>query len=299
MSRKLILHMFQWKLSDIVKELKNIKECGYTAIQISPMQKCKEGDEWWVLYQPLNFKVGNKIGTKDDLINLCNEAKKYDIKIIVDVVLRHTANEGGGDLQLVPHHDVDKEILDMREYFFTNATNSDNNYSTRDQACYRACGLPMLAYWNWDLQNIIIRYLDELVECGVSGFRLDQYGHYALPSEGCDFIDRVFSKYRHNGLFIYGEVLEYNKQQLDMFTRYMNVITDGMPSDKSKAVIFVNSHDTELTFNITNKMSEEQVVNEWEYLLKTNKESHVIWYCREFKDTWKSDRIKWINNNLR
>ena len=299
MKREIILHMLQWNLNDIIKELPTIKDCGYTSIQISPVQRCKDGDEWWCLYQPLGFKIGNRYGSKEDLINLCREAKKYDIKIIVDIVLRHTANEGGGDLQLVPHHDVDKEILDMREWFFTNAKNSDNNYTTRDQACYRACGLPMLSYFNWDLQNIMIRFLDELVECGVQGFRLDQYKHYALPHEGCDFIDRVFMKYKTRGLFLYGEVLEYSKEMLDQFTQYMNVITDGSPSDKSKAVIFVNSHDTDLSFHITERMSEDLLLDEWEYLLKTNKESHVIWFCRRFKDTWKSERIKNINKTYR
>ena len=41
MTRKKIIHMFQWKLSDIKDNLQEIKEAGFDWVQISPIQKGK------------------------------------------------------------------------------------------------------------------------------------------------------------------------------------------------------------------------------------------------------------------
>lgn len=77
-------------------------------------------DHWWLLYQPTNFKIGNaQIGSKDDLKSLCEEADKYGIKIIVDVIFNHTANAGAGDLEIVPSSTVDPEILNDSSMWHT------------------------------------------------------------------------------------------------------------------------------------------------------------------------------------
>ena len=62
-----ILHLFQWKLRDIITYIPKVKEQGFDAIQISPIQGTKDnGDAWWLLYQPINLKIGNsQIGTKE------------------------------------------------------------------------------------------------------------------------------------------------------------------------------------------------------------------------------------------
>ena len=106
-----ILHLFQWRINDIIPELKIIKDQGFDAIQISPIQGTKDsGMEWWKLYQPINLKIGNEqIGSKKDLINLIQEARKYNIRIIVDIVLRHVA--GDESYPLKPHRNVDPELL--------------------------------------------------------------------------------------------------------------------------------------------------------------------------------------------
>ena len=37
-----ILHLFQWRINDIIPELKTIKKQGFDAIQISPIQGTKD-----------------------------------------------------------------------------------------------------------------------------------------------------------------------------------------------------------------------------------------------------------------
>ena len=108
MKREIILHMLQWNLNDIIKELPTIKDCGYTSIQISPVQRCKDGDEWWCLYQPLGFTIGNRYGSKEDLINLYS-------KLIATIDFPEDVAE------------IDKNFLVLFLYHFTNFMDRDKN----------------------------------------------------------------------------------------------------------------------------------------------------------------------------
>jgi len=64
-------------------------------------------------------------------------------------------------------------------------------------------------------------------------------------------------------------------------------------------VIFIMSHDTELTFQSTLHMNDDIIIKEWENMLKFYKTSHVLFYVREFSDLWKSDEIRKINLEYR
>jgi len=287
--REIILHTFQWNLKDIIKNLDEIKECGYTAIQITPIQEAKQGDEWWTYYQPLNFKVGNKSGSREDLIKLCSEAKKLDIKIIVDVVLRHCG--GTNDGKLVPHENVDN-ILKSNPKFWTNAENT-TDYEDRYSAIHGAFGMPMLDYDNTELQDIYIDFLTDLKNCGVSGFRCDMGKHFGLKEEGSNFWERVFGQFKD--MFNYIECLDCSKELLDEYTKFTTVLTNDNASDQSKMVIFIMSHDTELTFQSTIHITDDMIKSEWDNLLKFYKESHVLFYVRPYSNVWKSAEIKKSN----
>ena len=89
-----ILHCFNWKYNDIKAELKNIAAAGFTSIQTSPAQASVNSGLWYYLYQPMGFSVGtNDLGTKGELKELCEEAEKYGIKVIVDVIANHLADD--------------------------------------------------------------------------------------------------------------------------------------------------------------------------------------------------------------
>lgn len=287
--REKILHCFLWKLKDITNNLESIKQSGYTAVQVSPLQPIKKGNEWWCDYQPIAFKVGNRYGSKQDLIELCSKAREKGIKIIVDVVLRHVA--GRSDGKLVPHEDVDN-ALKSNPRFWTNAENT-TDYHNRTAAITKAFGMPMLDYNNKELQDIYINYLDDLRECGASGFRVDMGKHFALNEEGSNFWERVFG--RHSSLFNYAECLECSKELLDKYTKFIKVLTDSTASNKEKMVIFIMSHDTKETWGLTKKMDDKVIVKEWEHLLKTNDKSDVLFYPRRFSNLWRSEEIKRIN----
>lgn len=297
-NRHIIAHMLGWKLSEITKKLDDIKNAGFDGVQVSPLQGCKDDNnhEFWIYYQPLSMSlVGSKqIGYREDLIELCKEAKKRDIFVSVDLVLRHTAGVNSGEL--IPHEKVDK-ILTDNPYFWTHAENT-TDYWDRFKSTNYAFGMPMLDYNNWDLQDLYIKYIQDLKNCGVSSLRIDMAKHLSLPEEDSVFWTRVFDRFKD--MFVYAECLECETDLLDKYAKYVDVITDyRMPSDRSKAVIFIESHDTYWTFKSTTKMSDNQILDEYEYLMKTNRDSHILFFVRPFNDTFISDRMKYINNTYR
>ena len=280
-----ILHLFQWRINDIIPELKTIKDQGFDAIQISPIQGTKDsGMEWWKLYQPINLKIGNEqIGSKKDLINLIQEARKYNIRIIVDIVLRHVA--GDEIYPLKPHRNVDPELL---QYLAEpiEAVNIDND---RWQCTRRCTGMPMLDYDNVKLRKLYRRFLDELVFIGVDGFRLDQLKHYALPEEGGKALE-LFSRYN-----MYGEAINCSKELLNKYSKYMKVLTEGRPSDITKLVAKFESHDDYLELGLTKRMTDEMRLTEWDILVNQLQGCDCLYYARPFETLWKSEEMRKIN----
>ena len=280
-----ILHLFQWRINDIIPELKTIKDQGFDAIQISPIQGTKDsGMEWWKLYQPINLKIGNEqIGSKKDLINLIQEARKYNIRIIVDIVLRHVA--GDETYPLKPHRNVDPELLPYLAEPI-DAVNIDND---RWQCTRRCTGMPMLNYDDPNLMKLYRHFLDELVFIGVDGFRLDQLKHYALPEEGGKALE-LFSRYN-----MYGEALNCSKELLNKYSKYMKVLTEGRPSDITKLVAKFESHDDYLELGLTKRMTDEMRLTEWDVLVNHLSGCDCLYYTRPFETLWKSEEMRKIN----
>lgn len=286
-----ILHLLNWNLKDIENELENIYYQGFDGIQINPMQPLKSDDisTWWLSYQPCGFRIGNQYGSKEDLISLCKKASLYNITIIADVICNHVA--GANDGSLNPNPLVDPIIRD-NPYFFKEQRNI-NNWDNRFEVIHYCMGLPGLNVWNYDLQDIIIDFLNELIDCGVNGFRFDAAKNIALPCEKCDFWPRVISSLKKYGLFLYGEVIFEERFRIDDYANYIRVATNSGCSNKELAVKYVENHDSFLDFGYTKMMTSKDVSAFYDKL--TDEYNNTLYYARPFDDEWKSDMVKHAN----
>lgn len=283
MGRKLGLHCFMWKSSDIGNNAKKISESGYNFVLISPVQGQKEFDwEWWRLYQPLGFRfIDTILGNKQDYQYMINECHKYGIKVVQDVVLRHTASCDNDCLK--PHCKVDYFIRNRNDFYThseNNGGNMDRYHTTHDQF-----GLPMIDYENKDLQNIQREFLHDLKSMGVDGVRIDMGKHFSLPSEGGTWWNNVVLS-EFNNDFNFAECIDCDKWTLDEYTKFIKVFSNSDCSDKSKMVSFIMSHDTEETWHSTSSKTDDIIKNEWKWLLINNRESDVLFYPRSFTDLW-------------
>lgn len=210
-----ILHCFDWKYSDIKAELPNIAAAGFTAVQTSPAQK-GDGDVWYWLYQPQTFSIqGNALGGKSELTELCAEAEKYGIKVIVDVVANHTRSKNDDGMDSSWFHDYEGRITYDAEH--------------RWQIIKGKIGMPDLASEQERVQTKVKGYIEELKSVGVDGIRWDAAKHIGLPSEDCNFWPAVTSL----GLYNYGEILKgpcnndgNNDALMKEYTNYLTVTDD-------------------------------------------------------------------------
>jgi len=306
-----ILQCLNWNIKDIEENLDKIAEQGFDTIQINPVQPLKEDnkDNWWLSYQPCGFSIGNQYGSKEDLIKLCEMAGVYNIKIIVDVILTHMAQEK----EMIPHPRVDQKLTD-NQYFWREKKNlqGDWDYNNRYNVTHYCAGnLPGLNLYNWDLQDMISDFLNELTDCGVAGFRIDSGKSIPLPSDyfentkltdarPCDFFPRIISKLKDNPI-IYIEVLNVAPDLIKKYTNYGLVLTELEYENvfKDSLVSFAESHDQYYNWrpNIISPLSDEQI-NNW-YETKVRNYPNTLYYARPFSNAWKDEKIKKIHHQTK
>ena len=285
-----ILNTFNWEIKDIINNLELIKNSGFTHIQICPVTPTKTNDRKWVwLYQPIDFTIGNVLGSKDDFILLCNKAHEIGLNIIVDVVLRHLAGEDTG--KLLPHEICNKYIVDNKSFWLS--YEAGKYCDNRDEMINKCWGMPTLNYYNEELQKVYIEYLDEVLMYA-DGLRVDMGKHYALPEENCTFWKNVVGRYSNK--FIYSECINLNKELMDKYSNYTNILIsdhDYCPSNE-KSVVFFESHDTYFSWGYTKNLNDNDRLNKWNDLL--NKYDKCLFFSRPFDKLIFSEEMKRINS---
>ena len=246
------LQCWNWSIANIKANLGLIANMGYSAVQVSPMQEMKEGtvnkpvNNWWAVYQPISFYINKSashcVGTKDELIDLCTEAHKYGIKVIMDVVFNHTANNGAN--QLCPM--VDPDFLNDPACWHDYSQNS-SSYNDRYDVTQRCmAGLPDINTGNQKVQDKALALMKEYVDCGVDGFRFDAAKQIETPDDhssyASDFWPTVVNgttSYAQStrGItpYYYGELLQdtdnYGSLPISAYTKYMSATESVWSND--------------------------------------------------------------------
>ena len=286
-----ILSLFDCDLDNISFYLPEIKAQGFDAIQISPLQNTKDdkSKKWWMLYQPINFNLGNRIGTKESLKRLCDEAKKHGIVIIADAVINHlgSINNTGS---LIPHPSCDPEILKNPNNF--KIKRNIDNWDDRYQVTHYCMSLPGLNPNSKLVQRKIIDMLNNYIDAGVSGFRFDAAKSIALPEEGCDFFPTITYALSRWVAVIYGEVLFADKNLIARYARYMKVLTNSDAYNPNDIVKFVENKDSYLSNDLGYTRSESvDNINRWYRGLCENY-PNTLYYARNYSEEWNGWRTQ-------
>lgn len=285
-----MLHAFNWSYNTIKENLPAIAAAGYTTVQTSPVQQPKDystsGDvtgQWWKLYQPISFHIAEQswLGTKDDLKSLCDEADKYGIKIICDIVSNHIANADENRPDSVSNQvkKYEPEFYKKRRTYTRTYKGDANDSSVQAVVQGHVSKCPDLVTNDTAVQTYIINLLKECIDCGVDGFRFDAAKHIETEDDGeyaSDYWKNIttsassyYTQKTGDDLYIYGEILNNcgADRSYSSYTKYINV-TDNRTGDAvlynvskgkastatnatyksgvaaSNAVLWAESHDT-------------------------------------------------------
>ena len=134
-----ILQCFCWSYNEIMNFLPTIADQGFTAIQTSPVQVCKEATagknakgSWWAYYQPAAFTIDdtgdNALGTPEEFQAMCEMAHSYGVKVLVDVVANHLGNQWVADSLCERAYYYEWEIAGMSAPADKNAKEGEPGY---------------------------------------------------------------------------------------------------------------------------------------------------------------------------
>ena len=248
-----IFHAWNWSFNAVKNNIKDLAKSGFTSVQVSPIQPNKgEGSinncDWWKLYQPIDFSIGNALGTASDFQEMCTEADKYGVKIIVDVVANHLANNtGNGNHAKWDRYEKIPSLIKDNDSFWHNEANGafNNNDNDRTSMTQGAIGMPGLNTSNKELQNIIISFINKAQELGADGFRFDAAKHIELPTDqvSSDFWPSITEgiKTKDSDAFIYGEILYDCATDIKNYTKYLKVTDNQYGWNVIDAVLNCNA----------------------------------------------------------
>lgn len=271
---EIILNACNYSLKNIRGKLQEIKEAGYSVIEISPIQgtKCDDldGNKWWILSQPINQSIGNvQIGNKDDLINLCTDAKKTGIKIIVQVELNHMAFSE--DNETLSESVVD-EFKDIDLYHDLGKCDDWNNRWSVTQKNIKGMDLNTQ---NPNVQEKALKFLNDCIDAGVSGFRFNKanyietsYGEDSEKGWASDYWEYILGNLKNKeSLLIYGDIKNCGANNEEAYKRYMNISSEKYADSLLEAV---RSNKLK-NIDINNKISSQYFENEESFYLGESK----------------------------
>lgn len=313
-----ILHAWSWSFDTIGANMKDIAAAGYTYVQTSPANTCFVGEDgglalfsadgdsvrgkWYYYYQPTDWKIGNYLlGNRDQFKAMMDSAKKYNIKVIVDVLPNHTAVDHTAVLP-----DLDNAVGGHDKLFHANGFNDIRDYNDRYECTTgKMGGLPDVNTENPDFQHYYLTYVNDLLSLGVKGFRYDTAKYIGLPSDPLDslasrnnFWDVATGRESVKGLklavpadslFIYGEVLQDKNVKEKEYAEYMNLTASAYghalrtvldkadfaadsllswhhPAEGKKLVTWVESHDTYANEHESAGLTDQQIRMGWVFL---------------------------------
>ena len=329
-----ILHVWSWNFPTIAENMKKIADAGFTMLQTSPVNACfspeggnvkifdeKEGN-WYHYYQPVDWTVGNNIvGTEAEMKAMLDSARKYDVRVLVDVLPNHTAF----DIDLVT--DGFYEAVGGREKMFhTKGLEGISDYNDRTQCTHQGVGgLPDVNTENPLFQKYYMQFVNKLIAMGVRGFRYDTAKHIGVHSDPIDteagvtendFWDVATGRKEvlgvslavpYDSLFVYGEVLQDRNVPEDEYAGYFgqtassygHVLREVLAKRSAKDIdllswyhsaapehltTWVESHDTYCNANESAGLTDAQIRTGWVFLT-ARQNGTPLFYSRPMNST--------------
>ena len=263
------VQMFLWNFNSIAQECEYLSEVGVDWVLVSPPQEHIQGEQWWVGYQAVSYKLESQLGTQSEFEAMVKTCGDQGVEIYVDAVINHMTGSSEG-LGTAGTEYAKYEYADLytRDDFHACTETLDGQIAdwasvTQVQQC-ELLNLADLRTEDEGVQAKIVGYLQSLVDLGVTGFRIDAAKHIAVADmeaiksklpETIKYIQEVVpgtpgaepTDYLGIG-GIFGFDLAY--QLASIFTQQMPYLPDTSTESpwitpSNQTVVMVSNHDTE------------------------------------------------------
>lgn len=295
------VHLFQWTWANVATECEQrLGPDGWKAVQVSPPQEHYVSSQWWVVYQPVSYKLdATRSGTRAQFVDMVQRCRAAGVDVYVDAVLNHmTAGSGTGSAG-TSYTKYNYPGLWTANDFHTpcGITNYNSAQNVQD------CELVGLADLNTGLASVrrkLADYCLSLLALGVRGFRIDAAKHIqpVQLDSIVTLVNREWTAAGNPQPYWFSEVIDYGGEAVRAFDYYGLGYASGgasditefrfrsngepftgangrrvsqlngfsglglMPSDK--AVVFLENHDTQRSDGISYRDGQRfRLANVW------------------------------------
>ncbi|VXB37659.1 Alpha-amylase [Microbacterium sp. 8M] len=190
-----VANLFEWNWHSVAAECTNVLgPKGYGAVQVAPPQDSVRLNQsthpWWEVYQPVGYDLNSRMGTAAQFAAMVTTCHNAGVKVYVDAVLNHMAGDnqtttdsyGGVSFSASSHSYAQPGYTASDFHAYPNDCPNSNlaindwNNQTQVQEC-ELVSLEDLKTESSHVRSTETAYLNQLVDLGVDGFRLDAAKH--------------------------------------------------------------------------------------------------------------------------
>jgi len=265
------VQLFQWTGTAIAAECPRLAKDGYSFVQTSPPQESITGEPWWIVYQPVSYRLESTLGTEAQFTTMVKTCADAGVEVYVDAVINHMTGQDSPGVGTAgsrySHYDY-PGLHGRDDFHHCGLTEGDEIVDYTDQAQVQTCELLNLADLDTSKPKVrqrIAAYLEHLMDLGVVGFRVDAAKHMSpedlraiialLPTapklileviRGGD--DEPVTPEDYVGI---GQIQEFGfaREVSSIFVNYsfdqVNTFGIGSWLPSADAVSFIDNHDTE------------------------------------------------------
>ena len=206
-----------------------------------------------------------------------------------DIIITHYANTNQyGSLNI--HKNVN---FNLRNNPFIWRGRKLIDFNNRWSITHHCNGLPSIRMDNYEYQELVFNFMNELIDCGVDGFRIDSCKMVQLP---CEFNENnLFFENLNSGLkkksILIGELIFENKDLIKAYNDYgiMNLTEingDAWNYNQDMYIPFVESHDSyfDKKIGFSSKWKSDVVVKK--YKNECLKHKNSMFFARPFDNSW-------------
>lgn len=230
-----MVHLFEWKWDDIADECERfLGPKGFGGIQISPPNEnviiWAQNRPWWERYQPISYKLVTRSGDEQqfsDMVRRCNNA---GVRIYVDAVINHMTGEPADNVG------TGGSTANFQEWSYPAVPYSAQDFNWPhciidgwDYGCcadrVRNCelvGLKDLNQKSEHVRQMILDFMNKLIDLGVAGFRIDAAKHM-WPEDLRIIYDGLHNLNTNHGFppgarpYVYQEVIDFGGEAISRY----------------------------------------------------------------------------------